>query len=142
MSFSQWCEQQSLSAETEKTINAITKALNVKNCAEAAEIAPRVFTLTIANQNISDLRPLKSFINLTDLNLYNNNIVDISPLQSMTNLKKVVLGHNPIQDLTPLKSLNNLEKLYISNINTNNFEAIKYLKKLILYILIRIKSVI
>jgi len=70
MSLSQWCEEKSLSPETEKTLNAMIKALNVKTCAEAVEIAPKVFTLTIANQNITDIRPITSLVNVSGYGKY------------------------------------------------------------------------
>ncbi|MEG4800064.1 leucine-rich repeat domain-containing protein, partial [Microcoleus sp. ARI1-A2] len=58
------------------------------------------------NNQISDLTPLKSLTNLTNLNLLDNNqISDLTPLQSLTNLTNLNLPYNQISDLTPLQSL-------------------------------------
>ncbi|BAQ63672.1 leucine-rich repeat domain-containing protein [Geminocystis sp. NIES-3709] len=130
-SFSDWCSQEkSLPEATQKTINAIVKSLRVENCQQAAEIVPKVFSINISSQEISDLRPLASFINISELTLYDNEIVDISPLKSMINLKKLILGHNQISDLTTLNSLTNLEKLYISDNKIDDIKPLSSLTKL------------
>lgn len=135
-SFSDWCRQEkSLPLATQKTINAIVKALRVENCQQAAEISPKIFSINISSQGISDLRPLSSLVNTSELVLYDNEITDITALKSMTNLNKLILGHNQISDLTPLANLTNLEKLYISENKIEEIKPLENLTKLkILYI--------
>ena len=126
-----WCKNQdSLSSETQKTLQAITQALTTESCEEAAAQVPKVFSLRIINQDISDLRPISSLFNLTEIVLYQNKITDITPLASLTSLKRVVLGHNQITDLTALQSLTNIEQLFISSNGLEDIQPLSTLSKL------------
>ena len=74
----------------------------------------------LSNNQISDLTPLASLTNLTDLFLYNNNYnnnqtLDLTPLAALTNLTTLGLGNSQINDLTPLAGLTNLTTLRLDN---------------------------
>ena len=113
--FASWCAQEkTLPLTTQKTIQAIIQGVNAENCTQAAQKIPRVFSLSIVNQDISDLSPLTSLTNLRELILFDNNITDITPLAKMTNLRRLILGNNQISDLTPLTSLTNLQRLFFN----------------------------
>ncbi|MYE88633.1 leucine-rich repeat domain-containing protein, partial [Candidatus Poribacteria bacterium] len=60
---------------------------------------------------ISDLSPLVSLINLTDLKLTRNNLTVLHPLMGLVNLQKLNLQHNNIVNLHPLTALVNLQEL-------------------------------
>lgn len=60
---------------------------------------------------ISDLSPLVSLINLTDLKLTRNNLTVLHPLMGLVNLQKLNLQHNNIVNLRPLTALVNLQEL-------------------------------
>ena len=52
--------------------------------------------LQLDGNQISDVSPLASLTNLTDLDLGNNQISDVSPLASLTNLTDLGLYDNPL----------------------------------------------
>lgn len=62
--------------------------------------------------NITDLSPLKFFVNLDNIVMRHNNIKDISLLADLKKLKELDIGFNPVSDLSPLKNLK-LTKLYV-----------------------------
>jgi len=76
------------------------------------EHAVNLISLGLFQNNISDVSPLASLINLTSLDLdHNHQISDITPLASLNNLTSLDLRWNQISDITPLASLTNLERL-------------------------------
>lgn len=82
----------------------------------------RVKKLDLENWKIDDVRFLKYFPNLEDLNLSENNISDISQLPSLKNLKKLDLRRNNISIIPVLNSLPNLESLDISENKISNVD--------------------
>ncbi len=69
--------------------------------------------LYLDNNQITDISPLKSFINLTELSLFNNKITDATPVQHLNKLKELDLSQNQITDISALKNLTNLTKLHL-----------------------------
>ena len=82
----------------------------------------RVKKLDLENWKIDDVRFLKYFPNLEDLNLSENNISDISQLPSLKNLKKLDLRRNNISIIPVLNGLPNLESLDISENKISNVD--------------------
>ena len=79
------------------------------------EHAVNLISLGLFQNNISDVSPLASLINLTSLDLdHNHQISDITPLASLNNLTSLDLRWNQISDITPLASLTNLERLNLA----------------------------
>ena len=70
---------------------------------------------------------LENAINLKTLSLNDNDITDLSPLENSTTLKMLYLSHNRIKNITPLKKLSNLQVLYL---DSNRIERIGVLRKL------------
>ena len=91
--FADWCRQKAdLSPEAKHTVEVLLKEAQTTEC-------------DAANQTLSSL---------TELELDNNQISDIKPLESLTNLSQLSLGGNPIAPKTcPLKpeSICNWESL-------------------------------
>ena len=52
---------------------------------------------------------------LTTLTMSNNQVSDITPLSGLTNLEILMLDHNRISDIRPLRTLLNLEHLNVEN---------------------------
>jgi Leucine-rich repeat (LRR) protein len=69
---------------------------------------------------ISDISPLASMGNLTELRLNRNQVVDISPLASLTKLTVLDLSANPVADVSPLSSLSSLTELHLGDTNHGN----------------------
>ncbi len=83
------------------------------------EIAKNLKTITMYNNNISDLSPISTLTQLENLYLGNNNISDLSPIQNLINLKQLTIGANPISDVTVLKNFPNLDTLDLSETNVD-----------------------
>ena len=71
--------------------------------------------LEIYDTWVSDISPLSSLTNLTRLYLQDNQLTDISPLASLAKLVHLHLQDNRITDLTPLSSLTNLAELWLQD---------------------------
>jgi hypothetical protein len=61
--------------------------------------------LDLYGNQIVDVAPLATLVDLTVLNLSGNQIVDVAPLATLVNLTVLWLGENQIIDTTPLRSL-------------------------------------
>lgn len=84
---------------------------------------------------ISDITPLESLTNLTNLSLFNNNIFNISPLSNLINLEELTLSINNIYDISALSSLYNLGYLYINDNNIINIQPLSNLTNLRLLVM-------
>src|SRR5919199_1745682 len=118
--FADWCrEKDSLSPEAKHTVEVLLEEAETTECDEANQILSSFTELSLYNNNqISDIKPLQSLTNLTELYLINNQISDnqisdIKPLESLTNLTVLSLSDNQISDIKPLASLTNLIALYL-----------------------------
>ena len=71
--------------------------------------------LHVEGNDISDLSPLSGLTKLEELHFFRNEIEDVSPITGLINLEEIALGENPISDLAPFAtaSLDNLERLYM-----------------------------
>ena len=70
-------------------------------------------TLNLVGQQVSDLTPLQSLTKLEWLNINNNQVSDLSPLTNLTALKAFYAEANPINGLSPLANLTSLRALYL-----------------------------
>jgi len=126
--FAEWCrEKDSLSPKAKHTIDMLLKEAGTTECDAANQTLSSLTALYLANNQISDIKPLESLTNLILLDLHNNQISDIKPLQSLTNLTSLVLANNQISDIKPLQSLTNLNVLYL---HKNQISDIKPLESL------------
>jgi internalin A len=122
-SFFQWCQQKkNLPAATRRTIDALLNQASTTKCSVADSKLRNLTTLNLNYYNgqfdrhpVSDLKPLASLTNLTELSLFNNNITDLKPLAGLHNLTKLELEQNEVKDIQPLSELNNLTFLMLSN---------------------------
>lgn len=78
-----------------------------------ADVRDVLVSLDLDSNQISNISPLATLTNLTDLRLWRNKISDISPVQGLTNLIFLGLGGNQISDISPLTGLANLTALYL-----------------------------
>ncbi|MEA5015073.1 MAG: leucine-rich repeat domain-containing protein [Candidatus Limiplasma sp.] len=61
---------------------------------------------------ITDISPLKDFVNLNTLNLEGQQVSDLSPLAGLTHMDWLNIRYNQVSDLTPLKGMTVLKALY------------------------------
>ena len=82
-------------------------------------------------KQLTNISNLSNLVNLKKLNLRGWNIIDITPLKSLINLKELDISSNRnISDISVLKNLINLEILDISALSLKNIEPLKGLIKL------------
>jgi internalin A len=131
--FAQWCQQRnSVSAATRKTIDVLLKKVQTKECQLVDDRVKKVTSLTIENEQISDLRPLAIVTKLEFLHLSNNrNRIDyLQPLSGLTDLNWLALPNNRISDLRPLSRLNKLTYINLSSKRISDLHPLSELKKL------------
>ena len=110
--FADWCQvRENLIPEARQTVKALLERVTdekyryaIIDCDAANQ---KLLTLKFLQLGTSDLRPLESLTNLTELDL-GGQLSDIKPLASLTKLIKLNLKENKISDIKPLASLTNL----------------------------------
>jgi internalin A len=113
--FTDWCRQKAdLTPETKHTVDVLLEEAGTTECDAADRKLSSLTKLSLRKNQISDIKPLASLINLKELNLNVNTISDIKPLASLTNLTVLGLSNNGIGDIKPLVSLTNLTVLFLS----------------------------
>ncbi|MYB01491.1 hypothetical protein F4X90_17725, partial [Candidatus Poribacteria bacterium] len=65
------------------------------------------------DNQIQDLQPLASLVNLRRLSLHKNRISDVAPLANLTNLRDLYLSANRISNISPLEKLTTLKTLHL-----------------------------
>ena len=126
--FADWCRQKAdLSPEAKHTVELLLERAETTECDAAYLKLSSLTELDLANNQISDIKPLESLTNLTSLYVSNNLLGDIKPLESLTNLTTLWLFDNQISDIKPLESLTNLTEL---NLNATQISDIKPLESL------------
>jgi internalin A len=120
-----------------KVILDLEKYLNLNIEKYTLNDAEEVIFLNLSSNQLSDISPLSSLVNLTFLNLSSNQIRDISPLSSLVNLSLLNLSSNQISDISPLSNLRNLSLLYLVN---NQISDISPLSSLVNLTLLNLSS--
>jgi internalin A len=114
-SFTQWCLQKDTTpAETRRTIEVLLKKAGTTDCKKADHNLSAMRRIDLYDSQISDLKPLAGFHDLTWLILSNNQISDLQPLSTLTSLSHLFLSNNKIVDIKPLSNLG-LSILYLNN---------------------------
>jgi uncharacterized repeat protein (TIGR02543 family) len=86
--------------------------------------------LSLANNNISNITPLKGLTNLVELRLHDNQIASVRDLQLLQNLQALYLGNNKISDVTWLNNLRQLRVLYLNGNSLSDVSGLGALNKL------------
>ncbi len=129
--FADWCrEKDSLSPEAQHTVEMLLENVETTECDVASQKLSTLTELNLANNKISDIKPLASLTNLTVLVLSFNQISDIKPLASLTNLTRLYLAKNQISNIKPLESLTNLTLLWLSNNQISDIKPLEFLTNL------------
>jgi hypothetical protein len=121
--FNAYCNDENLSSEEERTINAIIASeLQIDRAYRNPELCHRTSIsllsstgLHLLGEGIRDLSPLSTIPHLNTLILSNNKIEDISVLALLPNLERVDLDGNQIKDFAVLKKLPRLKQSVIKN---------------------------
>ncbi len=92
------------------------------------EYCTNLIYLELANESITDLKPLSGLTKLEFLNLNQNyTIEDISPICNLTNLKKLILYSNPIKDISGIGRLTQLTYLDLLDTPVSNISSLSSL---------------
>jgi internalin A len=103
--FAQWCQQRdSLHENTKHTIDVMIARAGTKDCQQAEHYFNKLNRHQSGTDEISDLRPIASLNNLTQLDLaVNPKIIDLKPLASLNNLTKLYLDEKFTKKDCPVK---------------------------------------
>lgn len=96
------------------SLKGLEKAINLEN-------------LTLFENSIRDLSPIKALKNLKTINMDSNYIEDISALANLSSLQSISFISNEIKDMT---SLQNLKNLKLINLGKNGIQDLSPLQKL------------
>ena len=113
-----------------KTLIADSNGLTSDDLAEISK-QTGLTTLSLNNNNITNINALVGLTALQHLSLNNNQVEDLSALNSMIYLTELRLGGNGISDISPLSNCTRLE---IVQLNDNNLTDIRTLEKSVGYI--------
>jgi hypothetical protein len=84
-----------------------------------------LLTLTMADVLISDLSSLANLVQLTDLDLrWSENISDLSPLSSLINLRTLRVERTAVSDITPLQDMTRLQYLNIDSTSVSDLSPL------------------
>ncbi len=84
----------------------------------------------IERVSISNLRPLKAFVNLRRLSVSDVPIIDISDISELVLLEELKINQAPMSDLAPISSLVNLTSLDLSNTGIEDLRSLSGLQEL------------
>ena len=111
-SFEQWCLQKnSLPVETRKTVELLLNKASTQRCKLADLRLNKLSELFLTDNQITDITPISSLVNLTYLDLKDNQISDLKPLESLANLSVISIEGNQISDVKPLAVLTKLTQV-------------------------------
>ncbi len=118
---------------------AVYRTLTSENCTGYTEYTVTIYkdvlesrtTLTLNDNEITDISGIENFTGLTDLDLSKNSISDISSIQYLTKLKVLNLSENGnISDISYLANNTLLEELNLNNNIISDLSGISKLYKL------------
>ncbi len=87
--------------------------------------AKNVLHLSLADNSITDISPLKDLTTLTFLDISGNEIESIQDLKALVNLTQLYIGDNKITDVSVLKELPNLVELKMSGTYSDGLSMLK-----------------
>lgn len=109
--FYDFCMGRNATLGTDKTVEVLLRITGKRDCRLAQKDLQFETSLNIANQELTDLRPLEGLIGLTRLDISNNSISDLAPLALARNLRTLVMHNNQVSSLMPLAQLSHLREL-------------------------------
>jgi uncharacterized repeat protein (TIGR02543 family) len=87
--------------------------------------------LSLSENNITSITPLKNLKGLYELRLQNNQISDVKDLQLLVNLQALYLGNNSISLVDWLSNLRQLRVLYLNNNKIDSVSSLSTLTQLV-----------
>ena len=87
----------------------------------------KVEQLDLSGTGISDLEPLKAFVNLTKLYLHDSPISNLDPLIPLIRLRELRLSRTRVSHLHPVAGLTNLQRLWVDGTEVRDIEPLRNL---------------
>ncbi|MBF0312721.1 MAG: leucine-rich repeat domain-containing protein [Oligoflexia bacterium] len=134
--FADWCLRGNSLTSTQKiTVEALLSLTpqgvaslgNREKCEEGQRFLQSLSIVNLGGQNISELAPLASLKNISQLLLSHNPISDLGPLSELPNLTYLDLSFCKLTSITPLA---NLSKLTDLNLSHNQLQETRMLSSL------------
>ena len=75
---------------------------------------PRVATVVLSQEEVSDISPLKELKSLEQIYLSGTSVTDLTPLAGFEGLWVLSIEDSKISDLSTLAGMNNVERLFLS----------------------------
>jgi len=92
--------------------------------------AARLENLDCVDQSVATIDGIEFLVGLKTLSLWENEISDLSPLASLTSLEWLELGANDISDLSALTGLTDLTRLGLSGNQVSSVDALSTLTQM------------
>lgn len=105
------CAKQDKSAELQKTFNALLD--QGETCLDAHTRLMALDEIDLSGKDLTDIRPLASFIAVKTLYLDHNRIGSLAALEGLYKLEKLDVSWNDIDDISFLDKLARLETFYV-----------------------------
>lgn len=81
--------------------------------------------LDLGRTAVRDITPLRTLVNLTELQLDDTMVDDIAPLDKLTKLERVSLKNTPVKSLEPLRGHKKLRFLYIGGTTITDISPVQ-----------------
>jgi hypothetical protein len=94
---------------------------------QGLQFATDLVSITITNNDITDLSPIANLSSLAYLNLNGNRITNINHIGGISNLNTLLLNNNLIGDISPLANLTNLNILSLKNNTIHDISPLEFL---------------
>jgi len=112
--------------------NLETLSLSNNNISDISQIYKLKYLkdLSISNNNITDIDAISNLVELNILNIHNNKITNINPINNLIKLNQLNVSRNLISNIDVINNLVELNILSINNNLISNVDVIFNLKKL------------
>ena len=111
--FADYCRG-SLDDEARHTVRIIMRTLKEDDFQQADKQLKQYKNLSLPDENIISVEPLRNLKHLIGLNLAKNKIANPEPLGGLTGIETVLLHDNQIEDVEFLGNMSNLKRLNLS----------------------------
>ncbi len=122
--------QEPITKEDVATISRVVASGKKIKSLEGLEHCPALMMLDLADNEITDLKPIAGLKRLQSVTLANNKITDIAPLAELTAMQLLDLSGNQLSDTSALGKMANLRTLYLAKNQLKSIDGIKGLSKI------------
>ncbi|MEM7305757.1 MAG: COR domain-containing protein [Planctomycetota bacterium] len=111
-------------------LESLDLATNLISDLRFVEQLPELRSLNLSQNRIQDIEPLSRLSRLETLFLEQNRVTDLAPLAECAALSRLHVGENPIETASPISRLRRLEHLEIAQAGLTDLSFVKRLRLL------------